>query len=79
MTVNSISLCIEIDTVSYFDSLCRPLHGLLYFFAVIEGLRTPRLSGAAPPHRYDYTALRAQNSASLWLAYYIDKLGFGED
>ena len=76
MTVNSIPIYIEIDTVSHFVSLCRPLHGLLYFFAVIEGLRTPRLSGAAPPHRYDYTALRAQNSASLWLAYYIDKLGF---
>ena len=78
MTVNSIPVYIEIDTVSYFDSLCRPLHGLLYFFAVIEGLRTPRLSGAAPPHRYDYTALRAQNSAPLTLRKLLDKLTFVE-
>ena len=42
--------------------------GSCIFFAVIEGLRAPRLSGAAPPHRYDYTALRAQNFAVVTTA-----------
>ena len=53
MTVNSIPICIEIETVSYFGSLCRPLKRAPIFLCCNRGVThaPPQRGGSTPSLR----------------------------
>ena len=76
MTVNSIPIYIEIDTVSHFVSLCRPLKRAPIFLNCNRGVThaAPQRGGSTPSLRlYRPTGSKFREPTAR---HFIDKLGF---